>query len=852
MLPTFKYIPKGMHFTLLIAILFLARPLSAQQPFECNGQLFLIGENGQELVGVSFSPGSNALVFNTLNANLGVEISALGFRRTDGLLYGIGKSNKRLYRMDAMGIVDDLGQSTLNNNLQYLAGEVTPNGQYFVALGSQNGVDKEFVKIDLTNNYSVQISQVSSSVLTADIAFDPLTGQLFGYNSNQRQVTSIDSNTGASTPFPAIETANEIQGVYFDTFGNLKAYGTALNGVVSAIFNINKSTGKESLFTTAGLLPIADMAACPYSVEILNAVDPQSSFPCNQITYTYSISNASQSPVSGVDLIHELPIGFEILDVAQNPYGGTIDASTPSNILRINNMNISTGIKNMAVNVEIGDLPGGNYNSKVRLQNLPASLGSVRSSDDPNTITFGDSTKLEINRFDEDSIFYDRFLCIGESTVLDASDFGNNIHWNSGSTLPQQTVNQSGVYSLEAVSGCQTIFVSFEVVTASCPYTIELGHSIIPDTVFPCSEVTFRYYLENDSGEKRFNVGFLDILPSTFTIIDLLPNPYGGTLRLNQPPNVVAIDGMTLIEGIDSFDIIVKIGDIVPGNYLNGAEINNLPYVLGEKRFSDDPNTQLVDDTRLVVKGVEADTSYLDTILCFGEILILDASPFGTSYVWPDGSSETTYPVGEAGIYEVQIFDGCEPSLVYFNVEEGTPIRLSISDPFFEIHQGDSILISPIVINAGDSLTLLWNDPIGATLSCYACESPYALPLTSTTYTLMASNELCSDSLLIHLEVDETRRVYAPNIFSPNADGINDYFFLQSPDKATIHSLIVANRWGGIIFKTDGAVFNEERSGWNGFFKGKLCETGIYTWFAEIEFIDGKKELFMGGVNLVK
>src|SRR5690606_33552729 len=141
-------------------------------------------------------------------------------------------------------------------------------------------------------------------------------------------------------------------------------------------------------------------------------------------------------------------------------------------------------------------------------------------------------------------------------------------------------------------------------------------------------------------------------------------------------------------------------------------------------------------------------TSYFDTIICFNELLVLDASSFGKSFVWPDGSTNATYLVDKADIYEVQIFDGCDPSLVYFNVEEGPFIRLLLANQFYEIHQGDSIQLLPLIVNNGDSLTLAWNDPVGSTLSCYNCESPFAGPLTSTTYTLLASNELCSDSLI--------------------------------------------------------------------------------------------------------
>lgn len=839
------------YFLVLIGWLIMGGALHAQQPFECLGQMFVVTNNGQSLLSLSISPPNNALNQTTINPSLPNPISALGFRRTDGLLYGIGTNDQRLYRMDATGMQEELGVLGLNDNLNYRAGEITPDGQFFVVIAS-NALDIEFVKIDLENNFAIQSTPMSSSSLATDISFDPQTGQLFGFDSNQRRIVTINANNGTVTGLPAIDPENEIGAIFFNAFGDLKGFGTTLGGLVSAIFDMDKTTGSVSLFTTTGLLPIVDMTACPYNVQIRNTVNPSSTFPCSDITFTYQIANASQSQVSDVELTHELPSGFKILNVQQNPFGGILDAGTPDNLLKISDMNISTGVKNMIVNVYVDDIAGGDYNTKVQLDNLPTSMGASSVSDDPNTSTFGDSTEIKINRFQEDSIFYDLFLCQGGAAVLDASDFGNNIQWDNGSTQSQLTVGQTGIYSLEAVSGCQTIIVSYNLVAASCPYTIELGHSIIPDTIFPCSEIIFRYYLDNDSGEPRYDVSFLDTLPANFSFIELLPNPYGGTLKPNLPPNVVAIEGINLIEGLDSFDILVEIGDTQPGTYFNGAEIKNLPSVLGVSRYSDDPNTQFLDDTRLVVQGVASDTSYFDTIFCPGEKLVLDATAFGKSFVWPDGSTEAVFRVQEMGIYEVQIFDGCEPSLVYFDVQEGPPVEVFTADPMIGIYQGDSILLSPTIINGGDSLVLTWTDPLGTTLSCYDCEAPMATPLTSTVYTFLASNELCSDSLLIQVEVDDTRRIFAPNIFSPNADGINDYFFLQSPDPGIIHSLLVFNRWGGILFQTNMAVLNSENSGWDGFFKEKPSESGLYSWLAEIEFVDGKREVFKGGVMLLR
>ena len=773
---------------LIVSSLIFGKVLLAQQPFSCEGQMFAISENGQSLISLYISPGNNAIVQSLINPMLPKSVSVLGFRATDGLLYGIGSDDQRLYRMDANGDQEDLGSIGLKDDLNYLAGEITPDGQYFVIIASGSS-DNELIKIDLENNYDRQSFPISTSSLTSDISFDPYTGQTFGFDRMNKQLALININTATFTNLQAIGSENEISSIYFNTFGELQAFGTALDGIIGAVFNVNKATGIESLFTTTGLLPVEDMTACPYGIGIRNTIDPQFSFPCNNIKLTYQIANASPDLISDVDLIHSLPMGFEFLSVTQNSFGGMRNMQAPLNILEITDMNLSKGIKTIVAEAEIGDITGGEYKFKAILENLPLSMGSSITSDDANTIVFGDSTSIMINRFEEDSINYNLFLCLGESTNLNASEFGNNILWSDGSNEPIITVGQQGSYSLEAASGCQSLYVNYDVVTATCPYTIELEHSIIPDTIFPCSQIIFRYYLENDTGLDRYNVVFLDTLPSTITLIDILPNPYGGTLVPNTQSNVVEIRDMVLVQGIDSFDIIVELGDIPPGTYFNGAEINNLPIVLGEKRFSDDPQTAMMDDTKLEILGVDSDTFFIDTIICEEEILLLDVSLFGTNPIWPDGSTDTFYAVVEEGFYEVKVFDGCEPSLVYFNVESGPTIEASIDPQIYEIYQGDSIQLYPAVNNSGDSLSFYWKDPLMNSLSCYDCANPTVRPLYSTSYTLYISNESCRDSLIINVEVDASRRIYAPNVFSPNGDGINDFFYLQSPNFEVIHNL---------------------------------------------------------------
>ena len=83
---------------------------------------------------------------------------------------------------------------------------------------------------------------------------------------------------------------------------------------------------------------------------------------------------------------------------------------------------------------------------------------------------------------------------------------------------------------------------------------------------------------------------------------------------------------------------------------------------------------------------------------------------------------------------------------------------------------------------------------------------------------------------------------YAPNVFSPNNDGINDIFTLYSTVIEEIISLSIFDRWGNMVFERKNFKASEELLGWNGTHNNKHCEPGTYAWSAEILFQNNQKK----------
>ena len=89
-----------------------------------------------------------------------------------------------------------------------------------------------------------------------------------------------------------------------------------------------------------------------------------------------------------------------------------------------------------------------------------------------------------------------------------------------------------------------------------------------------------------------------------------------------------------------------------------------------------------------------------------------------------------------------------------------------------------------------------------------------------------------------------------PNIFTPNGDGLNDYFF---PRNLLTRGLIdfkmdIYNRWGQLIYQTK----NIEGQGWDGTFNNEHQPEGVYIYQITATFKDGQKESKTGNLTLIR
>ena len=103
------------------------------------------------------------------------------------------------------------------------------------------------------------------------------------------------------------------------------------------------------------------------------------------------------------------------------------------------------------------------------------------------------------------------------------------------------------------------------------------------------------------------------------------------------------------------------------------------------------------------------------------------------------------------------------------------------------------------------------------------------------------------------IQVEKPRHVFVPNAFSPDNDGNNDTFTIYGGDDvAKIKNFKVFDRWGAVVFSNADFQANDETQGWNGKVDKKNNTGNVFIYFAEIEFIDGRVEIYKGDVTAIR
>ena len=138
----------------------------------------------------------------------------------------------------------------------------------------------------------------------------------------------------------------------------------------------------------------------------------------------------------------------------------------------------------------------------------------------------------------------------------------------------------------------------------------------------------------------------------------------------------------------------------------------------------------------------------------------------------------------------------------------------------------------------------------------YLKAGSYSITLTTGTNTSPQCISTITKNNVVDLET--AGDIVLPNIFKPRPSGepsdvieergYKNYLFyppVLSPTRK--YHFAIFNRWGQLLYET-----SDPTRGWNGYFKGRLCDEGVYIYKIEGVFETGQSFSKMGDVTLMR
>ncbi len=279
------------------------------------------------------------------------------------------------------------------------------------------------------------------------------------------------------------------------------------------------------------------------------------------------------------------------------------------------------------------------------------------------------------------------------------------------------------------------------------------------------------------------------------------------------------------------------------------------PFAAGTYRFTYRLNgtTPCVnDESEAVIRYGDFDPlndSQLST--CFGEHINIDSLYNLTGYTiisnWSYNGSPVTDPtaVSAPGLYELIIGDGG-------NCTDTINVQINQRPPVRAVAIGDSIAVQNVLfsLNATGGGSYLWTwSPSNAIVSNTQVSNPI-IRLTDPVYLFyleVTDAAGCKGYDTLRIKVFKGPTYYVPNAFSPNNDGLNDRFSALPVGITSTEWFRIYNRYGQLVFETAAPV-----KGWDGRFKGKIQDTGTFTWLIKGRGYNNQLVEMKGTVILIR
>jgi len=167
------------------------------------------------------------------------------------------------------------------------------------------------------------------------------------------------------------------------------------------------------------------------------------------------------------------------------------------------------------------------------------------------------------------------------------------------------------------------------------------------------------------------------------------------------------------------------------------------------------------------------------------------------------------------------------------------PSELSVFHPTFSF-----------INNSFDAVAWLWNfgGIIQATSTDFEPTYTYNEEGTYTVSLIVESIHGCTDTTSSDVIVKPEFTFFIPNVFTPDEDGLNDYFKPVGRNFSDFKMLIY-DRWGALIYET-----NDYNKPWNGKVQNssEFCMADVYVYIITVKDFKNRPRKYTGHVTLMK
>lgn len=226
-----------------------------------------------------------------------------------------------------------------------------------------------------------------------------------------------------------------------------------------------------------------------------------------------------------------------------------------------------------------------------------------------------------------------------------------------------------------------------------------------------------------------------------------------------------------------------------------------------------------------------------DLEICYFQEVVLDAGDYQSpvNYEWSNGETTREIVPNRTGVYTVTVHNNCDSVSDSLYIDIIPEIIATIPD--------DTVVCdgSFTVLDAGNNhaeINYIWQDGSGS--QYYETQQPgrYWVDVFSRCNAVR-------DYVNLYF-INEEFGLAAPNVITPNGDGLNDYFEVLALDNPDFR-LIVYDRWGKVLYESlDPFVY------WDGTNNGKFVPAGTYYWSVNGRDCYNEPKVFKGFVSVLK